>query len=279
MSSFFSIDSPFYKFMNRLLDMLKLNVMWLLCSGVAAKFIIEGIIVLAGFGSYRVFSWIPLLLIGPATTAAFSITLRMVDEEEGYIAKPFLKAYRENFKDGMILGVITLIAVYALYLDFQFYGAAKKIGYSTTGYLIIGIVAGFLAYMHIAYAFALQARYENSIINTMRNSYSIQMKYFPKTIFLFVVLLVEYFVITFSATTKLLGILVGPACVFLTISGFAGQAFRLIENENEERENQTEDTDEETEEVYEDTDESDEEEEIDSDETTEEYLEETDSED
>ena len=130
MSSFFSIDSPFYKFMNRLLDMLKLNVMWLLCSGVAAKFIIEGIIVLAGFGSYRVFSWIPLLLIGPATTAAFSITLRMVDEEEGYIAKPFLKAYRENFKDGMILGVITLIAVYALYLDFQFYGAAKKIGYS-----------------------------------------------------------------------------------------------------------------------------------------------------
>ena len=260
MSSFISIDSPFYKFMNRLLDMLKLNVMWLLCSGVAAKFIIEGIIVLAGFGSYRVFSWIPLLLIGPATTAAFSITLRMVDEEEGYIAKPFLKAYRENFKDGMILGVITLIAVYALYLDFQFYGAAKKIGYSTTGYLIIGIVAGFLAYMHIAYAFALQARYENSIINTMRNSYSIQMKYFPKTIFLFVVLLVEYFVITFSATTKLLGILVGPACVFLTISGFAGQAFRLIENENEERENQTEDTDEETEEVYEDTDESDEEE-------------------
>ena len=97
----------------------------------------------------------------------------MVDEEEGYIAKPFLKAYRENFKDGMILGVITLIAVYALYLDFQFYGAAKKIGYSTTGYLIIGIVAGFLAYMHIAYAFALQARYENSIFNTLRNSYSI----------------------------------------------------------------------------------------------------------
>ena len=279
MSGFFSIESPFYKFMNRLLDMLKLNVMWLLCSGVAAKFIIEGIIVLAGFGSYRVLSWIPLLLIGPATTAAFSITLRMVDEEEGYIAKPFLKAYRENFKDGMILGVITLIAVYALYLDFQFYGAAKKIGYSTIGYMIIGIVAGFLAYMHIAYAFALQARYENSIINTMRNSYSIQMKYFPKTIFLFVVLLVEYFVITFSATTKLLGILVGPACVFLTISGFAGQAFRLIENENEERENQPEDTDEETEEVYEETDESDEEEEIDSDETTEEYLEENDSED
>lgn len=272
MSSFFSIESPFYKFMNRLLDMLKLNAMWLLCSGVAAKFIIEGIIVLAGFGSYRVLSWIPLLLIGPATTAAFSITLRMVDEEEGYIAKPFLKAYRENFKEGMILGVITLIAVYALYLDFQFYGAAKKIGYSTTGYMIIGIVAGFLAYMHIAYAFALQARYENSIINTMRNSYSIQMKYFPRTIFLFIVLLVEYFVITFSATTKLLGILVGPACVFLTISGFAGQAFRLIENENEERENQSE-ADE-----AEDADELDDQE-FTEDETTEEYLEENNADD
>ena len=103
----------------RLILLIGCSLLWLLCSGVAAKFIIEGIIVLAGFGSYRVFSWIPLLLIGPATTAAFSITLRMVDEEEGYIAKPFLKAYRENFKDGMIVGVIVCLGYNKLYFELK----------------------------------------------------------------------------------------------------------------------------------------------------------------
>lgn len=236
MSNFFSMESPLYKFMNRLLDMIKLNVLWLICSGVLAKFVIEGYMVLSGFGAYRVFSWIPILLIGPATTAAFAITLRMVDEEEGYIAKPFFKAYRDNFKQGMILGVVLLVAAYAIYMDFQFYHAAQVLKRNSVGYMVIGVIAIFMAYMHLAYAFALQSRYENTVINTMRNSYSILAKFFPRAIFLFVVLVVEYFVINLSSTMQFFGVLIGPACVILTISGFAKQAFRLVENENADRE-------------------------------------------
>ena len=229
MSSFFSIDSPFYKFMNRLLDMLKLNVMWLLCSGVAAKFIIEGIIVLAGFGSYRVFSWIPLLLIGPATTAAFSITLRMVDEEEGYIAKPFLKAYRENFKDGMILGVITLIAVYALYLDFQLYNNVKD---SNIMFLIVFVLGLFLLFTHYVYSYALMGRYENTVVNTLKNSFTISLRYFKKTILIFLVVAFEILLFMWSGTTQFIGIIIGPVCVILTISGMAKPIFLQIERDN-----------------------------------------------
>ena len=56
MSKLFSLDSGLYKFMSRLFDMLKLNAMWILCS-------------------------IPIVTIGASTTAAFTITLKMVDEE------------------------------------------------------------------------------------------------------------------------------------------------------------------------------------------------------
>lgn len=52
-NSFFSIESPLYKFMNRLLDMIKLNFLWILCS-------------------------LPIITMGAATTAAFTITLKMV---------------------------------------------------------------------------------------------------------------------------------------------------------------------------------------------------------
>lgn len=41
MGSFFSLESPLYKFMARLLDMLKLNFLWLLTGGSVAMFLIE----------------------------------------------------------------------------------------------------------------------------------------------------------------------------------------------------------------------------------------------
>lgn len=237
MGSFFSLESPLYKFMTRLLDMLKLNFLWLLTGGPVAMFLIEFVLAKYGLDSYRFLSFIPLILIGPATTAVFSITLRMVDEQEGYIGNDFFTAFRENFKKGMIIGVIALIAAYAVWLDFQFYHAAEALHRSSTLYLVLGIVAGVLAFLHLVYAFPLQARYENSIINILRNSYSIAIKFIVKTIFMILILLLLLAVFTWNSTTQFLGILIGPASIMLAISGFAIQAFRLIENENEAREN------------------------------------------
>ena len=64
--SFFSPEGAFYQFISRLWDMVKLNLMWLLFS-------------------------LPIITIGPATVAAFSITMKMVDESEGYVARQFVK--------------------------------------------------------------------------------------------------------------------------------------------------------------------------------------------
>ena len=78
------------------MDMLKLNFMWLLFS-------------------------IPIVTIGAATVAAMSVALKMADDEEGYIGRSFVRAFRENWKKGTVLWVITVIAAYAVYLDFQFF--------------------------------------------------------------------------------------------------------------------------------------------------------------
>lgn len=244
MSSFFSLESPVYKFMSRLLDMLKLNVLWLLTGGPVVMFLIEFFLAKEGLSAYRFLSFIPLILIGPATTAVFSVTLRMVDEQEGYIANHFFTAYRENFKKGIIIGVIFLVAVYAIWMDFQFFNAAESINRSSWGYLVIGIIAVFFAFMHLIYAFPLQARYENTVINTLRNSYSIAIKFLVKTIFLAIILLILLAVFTWNFATQFLGILIGPASIMFTISGFAIQAFRLVENENEAREADSENNEE-----------------------------------
>ena len=240
MSGFFSLESPIYRFMSRLLDMLKLNVLWLLCSGVAGMFVLQVFLTASGLDILYPLSYLPLVMLGAATTAAFTLTLRMVDEQEGYILKAYLKAFRENLKKGTVIGIIFLVAAYAIWLDFQFYKAAEQMGESSMGYLILGIVAFLMAFLHLIYAFPLQARYENTVFHTLRNSYAIAVKFFFRSILLFVVtaFLTAFFL--WNNVTLLLGILIGPATVMLAISGFAAQSFRLIENQNREQEDAAE---------------------------------------
>lgn len=235
MSNFFSIESPFYRFMIRLTDMLKLNVLWLLTSGVLLMFLLQILISGLGFGEFYILSFVPLLTLGAATTAVFNITLRMVDEEEGYITKAYFRAFRENFKKGNIIGWIFIFALYAIWLDFQFYNAAEKVNQSSTVYLIIGILAVVMAFSHLIYAFPIQARYENKIINILRNSFSISVRYFGKTLLLFIVAAVVVGFFMWNSVTQFLGILIGPATLMLAISGTASQIFHLIENDNAER--------------------------------------------
>lgn len=206
----FSIDSPLYKFMLHLKDVFLINMMWLLCS-------------------------IPIVTMGAATVAAYTITLKMVNDEEGYIIRPFWREFKANIKKGSILGVIILVAAYAVYLDFRLFQVAE--GHNTM-FLVIGVVAVFLLFMHGIFAFPLMARYENTVIQTMRNSYSIAAKFMGRTAFLVLLLLLELAIIFWNYTTMFAGLLLGPACIILTISGFARQFFALVEQENDETENQ-----------------------------------------
>lgn len=195
---FFSTEGGIYKFMTRLWDMIKLNFLWLICS-------------------------LPIVTIGVSTIAAFTITLKMVEEKEGYIARAFFKAFKANFKQGMVIGPITIVFAAALYLDFT-------LGKQYIGFVILGILSAFLFGIAIIYTYPLLARYENKLFKTIRNSMRIAMRYFGRTIFLVVVLVIEY-IIFFRITriTLLIGILVGPATMILTVSGFAMYFFREIE--------------------------------------------------
>lgn len=203
---FFDLESPIYQFMIKFLQVLKLNFLWIICS-------------------------LPIVTAGAATVAAYRVTLEMVDETEGYIARPFLKAFRENLKQGSILGMIQMLGMYAIYLDFQLFFAVK--GHPIV-FLIAGMIAIFILYMGFIYAYPLIARYENSISNTLRNSYKISTKYFLRTLALALIVTIEVLVIFWSRTTIFLGILIGPACIIYTISGFAKFLFRDIENNQEQ---------------------------------------------
>ncbi len=230
MRDFFGVDGPLYRFLTKFYDILKLNFMWLIFGGVAE---FAACSVLCDYyrispGSYLyLICFIPLVLIGPATAAAFTITLRMVDEKEGYIGKPFLQAYKDNFGKGMILGLVTLVAVFAIMIDFWVYTQTDQFAF-----MILGIVATIFILSHLLFAYPLQARYENTIVNTLRNSHAISFRYFKRSLPMLLILIALVVVFLWNFVTIFLGILIGPCTLFYMISSTSMYVFRQIEREN-----------------------------------------------
>lgn len=201
---FFSVDSPLYRFLSKLLDVIKLNFLWILFS-------------------------IPLITIGASTVAAMSVALKMADDEEGYIGRGFLKAFRENWKQGTVLWLITAAAAYAIYLDFQFFEALEG---NPILFLIIGIVSIVLAVSALLYSYPLTARYENTLFRIINNSIDISRKYVGRTILLAAILCVEFILFQYNATMLFFGILLGPGFMIFTVASFSKRIFLLIEKDN-----------------------------------------------
>ena len=195
--------SPVYKFLSKFLDVVKLNFFWILFS-------------------------IPVITVGASTVAAMSVGLKMVDDEEGYIGKNFLKAFKENWKLGTILWMITVVAVYAIYLDFQLFEAVEN---NPIIFLIIGMASIALAVAALIYSYPLTARYENTLINTIQNSINISRKYLGNTLLLVIILAVEYIVFNFNKTMLFFGIILGPGFMIFTIAAFSKRIFQKIEKE------------------------------------------------
>lgn len=199
----FSPDGIIYKIMQGLWAVVKINFLWMIFS-------------------------LPVVTLGGATIAAFDVSMKMQNGEEGYIARDFLASFRKNFKTGIPYGLLLLVCTYVVWLDFSLF---EQIEGNPMILLIMGMVAAFVFTLSFLYAFALQARYENTLINTLKNSVDISVRYFVRTLTLLAAIAVQVALFSWNAVTMFFGFLVGPACIIFTIAGYARIFFRQIEEE------------------------------------------------
>ena len=80
----FNADNPFNRFMSRVFDIITVNLLWLLLS-------------------------LPVITIGASSIALYTMTLRMVRDEEGSLVKGFFKAFRDNFRQSIPVTIIFFI--------------------------------------------------------------------------------------------------------------------------------------------------------------------------
>lgn len=201
----FSVDSPIYKFMCSLTNIFLLNMCWIIGS-------------------------IPLVTIGTSTISAFSVAIKMVDNEEGYIVKQFFQEYRKNIKQGVALEIITVVCAYVIWMDFQLFNVMEN---NPVILLIMGVIACFIFICSLIYAYPQAARYVNTVPNILRNSFRISMRHPVKTLFLVIAVVVEVCAFLWNYMLMFIGVLIGPACIIYTISAVAKPIFKELEKSAE----------------------------------------------
>ncbi|MBR0145611.1 MAG: DUF624 domain-containing protein [Eubacterium sp.] len=208
MMKVFNIDGPLYRFMSTLTNIFILNCCWVIGTVI-------------GLGT----------TIGVSTVAAFDVGLKMVENKEGYVARQFIKAYKKNLKQGIPLGLISLVAMYTVYLDFEIF---NKVPDATIFLCIWGFLSGAVFFICFVYAFPLTARYVNTFRNIIKNSFRISVRYAGRTALMALILVIEICAFIWNTTTLFFGIFFGPALLILTVSLFAMPIFRRIQKENTE---------------------------------------------
>ena len=199
------MNSGFWRFVNRALDVLLLNLLWIVFS-------------------------LPVITIGASTCAAFYVTMKMVDEEEGYVARMFVKAFKENFKQGTIMWLFTAPCIYADYLIWQLVIKSDDINFV----IILGaILYTAVIALVILYSYPLIARYKNSLRNIVKNAFGVSMLYFKKTLLILFLVILELAIIFWNRYTLIAGAFIGPEFIIYTISGIAKRIFQKIERNNE----------------------------------------------
>ena len=184
----FNINGPLFQFLGTLTDFIFLNLIFLV-------------------------TCIPVITIGPAISALFSITMREARGEHGYIVRPYLKAFKDNFGSSLILFLIYFAAGAVLFFNFGFWLNLNSI----LGNVILVILA-FCAVSYVLsliYVFALNARFQNTIRQTMKNSLLLALSSPKQTgILLVILLLTVLFLYLFQAFR-----------IFLVIFGFGFLAY------------------------------------------------------
>lgn len=156
MKNLFNLDNPVFQVLSRIADLAVLNVICLLCC-------------------------LPVVTMGPALVALNKTVYDLTIERGGGILRTYFKAFRENLRQGIVVGLAGLLAIAALVCDF----ILLRLYYTGGGYTLLVCLIyllGFLTIGVLAYLVPLIGRYENRLSQHFQNALILCVRYLPKTI-------------------------------------------------------------------------------------------------
>lgn len=138
--------------LTHIFDFILLNILWLLTS-------------------------IPVVTLGAATAALYSVMMSVAEKKEGYIIKDYWKAFCRNFKQSTVVWILLLFLGACLWFDLTFIGVVPGL-FRQIGTVVLGAVLIFY-FMECIFVFPLIAKFENSTGNMIKNALLIPVSRLP----------------------------------------------------------------------------------------------------
>ena len=193
MSNFFNMDNGLFRALGKLADLMLLNILFLVCS-------------------------LPIFTIGASFTAMYYVTLKLAENEEGYIARGFLKSFKQNFKQATIIWLILLFFGIVLVLDLLI---LKDSTGTFVTVLRVVITATMIIYaLILLYVFPILARFYNSV----KNAFIMAVVNLPRTFVMLVICAASVLATFLNTYTLWYGILIWMMAGFALVA-FANSFF------------------------------------------------------
>lgn len=155
MNNLFRLDSPLIVLLNKVADLLLLNLLWI-----------------AGC--------IPVITAGASTVALYRCIHLLQTGTGGPIFKEFWFTFRREFKQSLPLFFIGVVAYGLLTVDFLIltYGSVQ----GATIWKIFLVVASFAAVPVVTYLLPLQSYFQNPVKQTVKNAVLLTLLHYPRSL-------------------------------------------------------------------------------------------------
>lgn len=158
MGRFFDFEGPFFQAFEKIADIIILNIIFIICC-------------------------LPVITIGASLTALSCITQKMARKEEGYIVRGFFSSFKRNFIQATVIWIILMIFGGVLYVDVRVISGTLS-GVAFTMFTAFILLSGIVYLFVFMYVFPVLAKFDNTVINTMRNALILSFRCLPWTFLL-----------------------------------------------------------------------------------------------
>lgn len=191
MSRFFSPDNPVMEFIAKIFDLVVLNLIF-------------------------IFSCVPIITIGASTSALSYVTLKMVRGEDPYIWRNFWKSFRQNFKQGTLVWILSILIFIFLGMDFYIINSQNTSLFAVVRILLWIVCA--VALSVFLYVFPVISHFVCTTKQALKNALLMTFGHLPYTLVMLAIAGLILFLCSSSTRTFAMVIVLSGICGFSVIS-------------------------------------------------------------
>lgn len=191
MSRFFNPDNPVMEFIAKIFDLVILNLIF-------------------------IFSCVPIIIIGASTSALSYVTLKMVRGEDPYIWRNFWKSFRQNFKQGTLVWIFSILIFIFLGMDFYIINSQNTSLFAVVRILLWIVCA--VALSVFLYVFPVISHFVCTTKQALKNALLMTFGHLPYTLMMLALAGLLLFLCSSSSKLFAMIVVLSGICGFSVVS-------------------------------------------------------------